>query len=550
MTPDRDAHAVPAGMESWQKTRGSSAACLSFLFTLFLALAMAGCGRQEPRADITIINGAEPESLDPAIITGQPDGRAAGALFEGLTRLNARNATPEPALAERWEISADGLMYTFHMRTNACWSTGEPIRAEDVVYSWRRVVDPLTASDYAGQLFLVKNAEEINAGKIKDLARLGAHAVGTHTLRVELVAPATFFLDLCAFRTLAVVPRHAIERHGDQWIVSRPLPTSGPYTLDAWRIRDKIRLRKNPRHWDAANILNEVVDLLPVESPNTALNLYESGAADIIWDKGLVPTELLDVLRRRPDCHNFDYLGTYFYRYNVTQKPFDDPRVRKALALAVDKRRLVEKITRAGEKVASHLTPPGTAHYTAPEGLGRDVALAKRLLAEAGFPDGQGFPPFQYLYNSSKVHEQIAIELQQMWKEALGLKMELRQTEWKVYLAEQSKTNYHLCRSSWIGDYNDPNTFLDMFMANNGNNRTGWANARYDQLLRDANQQTDPLRRAAILREAESLLIRDELPIVPLYFYVGVTFYDPKKIEGVYPNVLDEHPIYAIRKKK
>ncbi len=545
-----DAHDVPAGTNPSRRTRGPRAACSFFLTLLLAVLALVGCGKNEPRADITIINGAEPESLDPAIITGQPDGRVAGALFEGLTRLNPKTATPEPALAERWEISADGKVFTFHLRTNAVWSTGGSITAEDVVYSWRRVVDPLTGSDYAGQLFLVKNAEEINAGKIKDLTQLGVRVLGPHTLRVELVAPATFFLDLCAFRTLAVVPRAAIEKHGDQWIMMRPLPTSGPYTLDAWRIRDKIRVRKNPLHWDAANIQNELVDFLPVESPNTALNLYESGAADIIWDKGLVPTELLDVLRRRPDCHNFDYLGTYFYRYNVTHKPFDDPRVRKALALAVDKRRLVERITRAGEKTASHLTPPGTANYTAPEGLGYDLALARKLLAEAGFPEGKGFPPFQYLYNSSKVHEQIAVELQQMWKETLGLKMELRQTEWKVYLAEQSKTNYHLCRSSWIGDYNDPNTFLDMFMSNNGNNRTGWANPRYDHLIRDANQETDVKRRAALLHEAETLLIRDELPFVPLYFYVGVTFYDPKKIEGIYANVLDEHPIYTIRKRR
>ncbi len=550
MIPARDDHHVPAGMNYFRRTRDSLAACFSFLTVLLALLSLLGCGKKEPRADITIINGAEPESLDPAIITGQPDGRVVGALFEGLTRLNAKTATPEPALAERWEISPDGKMYTFHLRTNAVWSTGGSITAEDVVYSWRRVVDPLTASDYAGQLFLVKNAEEINAGKIKDLAALGAQVLDPYTLRVELVAPATFFLDLCAFRTLAVVPRATIEKYGDQWIMARPLPTSGPYTLDAWRIRDKIRVRKNPRHWDAANVQNEVVDFLPVESPNTALNLYESGAADIIWDKGLVPTELLDILRKRTDCHNFDYLGTYFYRYNTTHKPFDDPRVRKALLLAVDKRRLVERITRAGEKTASHLTPPGMANYTAPEGLGYDPALAKKLLSEAGFPGGKGFPPFQYLYNSSKVHEQIAVELQQMWKETLGLKMELRQTEWKVYLAEQSKTNYHLCRSSWIGDYNDPNTFLDMFMSNNGNNRTGWVNARYDQLMRDANQQTDVKRRAALLREAETLLIRDELPIAPLYFYVGVTFYDPEKIEGIYSNVLDEHPIYTIRKKR
>jgi oligopeptide transport system substrate-binding protein len=258
----------------------------------------------------------------------------------------------------------------------------------------------------------------------------------------------------------------------------------------------------------------------------------------------------MDLLRHRTDCHIFDYLGTYFYRYNVTRKPFDDVRVRKALALAVDKERIVEKITRAGEKVASHLTPKGTPNYEPPEGLGYDPEQARRLLAEAGYPEGKGFPTVRYLSNSAQLHEQIAVELQAMWRKELGINMELRQVEWKVYLADQSLLNYDLSRSSWIGDYNDPNTFLDMFMSNNGNNRTGWKNEQYDQLVRQGNLQTDPKKREKFLQEAERLLVREALPIVPLYFYVGVNFFDPQKIEGLHQNILDDHPINAIRKKK
>jgi oligopeptide transport system substrate-binding protein len=536
-----DCGALEACSRPW-KTR-------SLLSMALLAAILAlGCAKKETSADIVILNGAEPESLDPAIITGQPDGRIVSALWEGLMRLDPKTATPVPALAESWEISPDGKIYTFHMRTNAVWSTGEPITADDIVYSWRRVANPATASDYSGQLFFVKNAEAINTGQIKDLSQLGVQALDPHTLRVELIGPTPFFLDLCAFRTLYAVPRWWIEKHGDRWLMEKPLPTSGQYTLDAWRIHDKIRIRKNPRHWDAGSAQNEVVDFLPIESASSALNLYETGQADVIIDKNLIPGELMDVLSKRRDCHTFPYLGTYFYRYNITRKPFDDPRVRKALAMAVNKNLIVEKITKAGERPATNLTPPGTANYTAPQGIPYDLTAAKKLLAEAGYPDGKGFPAFEYLFNTSEQHKQIAVELQAMW-EQLGIHMELRQTEWKVYLAAQSTLDFQTTRSSWIGDYNDPNTFLDMFMSNNGNNRTGWKNPRYDELVRKANSTLDKTERARLLAEAETILIRDDLPIVPLFFYVGINFFDPDKISGLYNNILDEHSIQTLRKK-
>ena len=524
------------------------------LGTLFLCLCLlgqAGCFQQHEPADFVIINGPDPESLDPAIITSQADGRIVSAMFEGLTRFNAVTAQAEPALAKRWELSGDGTVYTFHLRDGIRWSTGEPITAHDVVYSWRRAVDPATASDYAGMLFYVKNAEAINGGKLTDLARLGVRAIDDQTVRVELAAPTPFFLELCAFWTLAVVPQKSIEQHGDLWCLSRPLPVSGSHTLDFWRVRDRIRLRKNERYWDAANTRNEVVDLLPVEAPATAINLYEAGQADVIWDKSLVPTELLDALSPRPDFHRFDYLGTYFVRFNTTKKPLEDPRVRKAMAMAIDKAQLVAKYTKGGERLATHFVPPGTGDYTPPSGPAHDPALAKRLLAEAGYPGGDGFPAdFEYLFNSSDLNRNIAVELQRMWRDTLGIQVKLRQAENKVYLAAQSALDYHVSRSSWIGDYNDPNTFLDMFMAQNGNNRTGWANAEYDQLIRRANATSDLAKRNALFREAETLLIADELPIVPLFFYVGINIYHPERIGGIHPNILDIHPISAIYARK
>ena len=514
-------------------------------------LGQAGCFQQHEPADFVVINGPDPESLDPAIITSQADGRIVSALFEGLTRFNAVTAQAEPALAKRWEISGDGTVYTFYLRDGLQWSTGEPITAHDVVYSWRRVVDPATASDYAGMLFYVKNAEAINAGKITDLSQLGVRAIGDKTVRVELVAHTPFFLELCAFWTLAVVPEKAITRHGDQWCLQLPLPVSGSHTLEFWHVRDRVRLRNNPLYWDAANTRNNVVDLLPVESPATAINLFETGQADVIWDKSLVPTELLDALSKRSYFHKFDYLGSYFVRFNVTKKPLDDPRVRKAMALAIDKARLVEKYTKGGERPAEHFVPPGTGNYTSPTGPAHDPGLAKQLLAEAGYPDGKGFPTnFEYLFNSSPLNKNIAVELQRMWRETLGIQVKLRQAENKVYLAAQSALDYHVTRSSWIGDYNDPNTFLDMFMTQNGNNRTGWSNADYDRLIRLANATSDLAKRNKLFRQAETILITDELPILPLFFYVGINIYHPNRIGGIHPNILDIHPISAIYAKE
>ncbi|MBT3616968.1 MAG: peptide ABC transporter substrate-binding protein [Verrucomicrobia bacterium] len=524
------------------------------LGTLFLCLgllAQTGCFQQHEPADFVVINGPDPESLDPAIITSQADGRIVSALFEGLTRFNAITAQAEPALAKRWDISGDGIVYTFHLRDGLQWSTGEPITARDVVYSWRRAVDPATASDYAGMLFYVKNAESINAGKTADLSQLGVQAIDAKTVRVVLTAPTPFFLELCAFWTLAVVPEKAISRHGDQWCLRQPLSVSGSHTLEFWHVRDRVRLRNNPLYWDASNTRNNVVDLLPVESPATAINLFEAGQADVIWDKSLVPTELLDALSQRPEFHKFDYLGSYFVRFNTTKKPLDDPRVRKAMALAIDKARVVAKYTKGGERPAEHFVPPGTGNYTSPSGLAHDLDLAKRLLAEAGFPGGESFPTdLEYLFNSSPLNKNIAVELQRMWRETLGIQVKLRQAEHKVYLAAQSALDYHVTRSSWIGDYNDPNTFLDMFMTQNGNNRTGWSSADYDRLIRLANATTDPAKRNELFRQAETILIADELPILPIFFYVGINIYNPNRIGGIHPNILDIHPISAIYAKK
>jgi oligopeptide transport system substrate-binding protein len=520
---------------------------------LAAGLGLTACGPALPPADLTIINGAEPESLDPALALSIEDLRVTMPLFEGLTRNDPVTARPIPGLAERWDISADGRTYRFHLRTNAVWSTGEPIIADDVAFSWRRALDPRTGAGYASQLFFIENAESFNAGTLTDSRRLGFQALDRGRFEVRLRQPTPFFLDLCAFQTLAVVPRHAIERLDDQWIRAHPLPVSGPYQLDSWRLNDRVRLRKNPRYWDAANTALEVVDLLTIANPATAFNLYEAGHADVIWDRNLVPAELLDLLRNRPDCHRFDFLAVYFVRFNTTRAPLDDPRVRRALSLAIDRRRIVERITRGGEQPAAGLVPPGTANHQIVQAVEFDLGTARRLLAEAGHPGGAGLRPLRYLYwtagaGTGQEHAKIAVELKTMWEQGLGLRVELDNREKRVFIAAQRGLDYDLSQSSWVGDYDDPNTFLDLFVSNNGNNRTGWANPDYDRLLERANAEPDLQRRAAWLAEAERLLVGEQAPVAPVYFASGFNFFRPGQVSGIHPNLLDVHPLNAIRK--
>jgi oligopeptide transport system substrate-binding protein len=522
------------------------------LTALLLALALTACSPSRPPADLRIVNGAEPGTLDPATSTGLEELRVVMALFEGLMRVDPETALPIPGLAERYEISPDFKHYTFHLRTNAVWSTGERITAHDFVYSWFRVLDPVTTSEYVGQLFYIKNAERWFNKQLTNRAEVGIRAPDDLTLEVELENPTPFFLDLCAFQTLSVVPRHMIEQHHDRWMRVRPLSVSGPYQLESWRLNDRIRLRANPRYWDAANTGCELIDLLPIRSASTALNLYEREKVDIIWDKELIPSELYLKLHKRPDFHAFNYLATYFLRFNTTRKPLDDPRVRRALAMTIDKQRLIDKIIQTGEPVADQFVPPYTTNSLPIDAPRYDLQTAQRLLEEAGFPRGEGFRTIEYLFESvaggASVHSKVGVELQQMWRDALGIRVELRQMEKRVYLKAQRSLEYDVTRSSWIGDYNDPVTFLDLFRSNNGNNRTGWKNARYDELMDRAAREPGLERRKEILREAETLLVRDEAPIAPVYYFAGFNYYDPRRVSGIHGNILDIHPLNAIRK--
>ena len=508
-------------------------------------LAPVGCRPREHWADLVFINGAEPETLDPALITGQPEGRIVNALFEGLLRFD-RHGRSGPGVASSWEISPDGLTYTFHLRPEACWSDGRRVTARDFVDSWHRTLDPSTASAYSYQLFAVKGAEEFANGKTHDFSTVAVKAPEEATLRVTLRQPTPYFLDLCAFPTLYPVRTDLIAREGDDWVKPGKLIGNGAFRLEAWRINDSVRLARNPLYWDAGNVRLRSVEVLPISKANVAYNFYAAGLADLIMDKGLAPPSLLDALKVRPDFHAAPFLGTYFLRFNCAKGPFTDPRVRKAFSMALDRRRITTKITRAGETDALSFVPPGIPGYKAPVGLAENAAEARRLLAEAGYPEGRGFPLTTYLYSEGELNEGVAIELQSMWREVLGVTVQLARQEWKVYLNSLGSLDFGIARSSWVGDYPDPNTFLDLFLSGSGNNRTGWSSPAYDRLIGEAAAESDPARRFATMRRAEEYLVREQVPIAPLFFYVGIQLYDPQHLGGIEANVLDEHPIREI----
>ncbi|MGF1656978.1 MAG: peptide ABC transporter substrate-binding protein [Verrucomicrobiales bacterium] len=510
--------------------------------------ALTGCGVQFDRADLVILNAAEPESLDPAIVTGQPEGRVVNTLFEGLTDFDEHGKTV-PGVAEHWEITEQGRRYLFHLRPEARWSNGDPVTAHDFVASWRRTLSPETASAYSYLLYCIEGAEAFalvqeNQEWAGDWSQVGVRALSDHQLEVVLAEATPYFIDLCAFTTLRPVHVPSVEEHGEHWLRPGNLISNGAYQLKAWRINDRVRVEKNPHYWDAENVAMTTVDFLPTNQAMAAFNLYDTGEADLMLDKGLAPMMFLHRLRERPDFHSAPILATYFLRFNVTQPPFDDARVRKALALAIDKSSITERITRAGEPATDVFVPPGTGRdYQPPQGLGYDPDLARQLLAEAGYPEGRGFPRVSYLYNPSDLNEAVFVELQSMLRRELGIDIVQAKQEWKVYLNSMESLNYNIARSSWVGDYNDPNTFLDLFVTGGGNNRTGWGHPDYDQAIQQAAAALEPEERNTWFQRAEQILVTEAVPVVPLYFFVGILFYDADRLGGMHPNLLDEHPV-------
>lgn len=496
---------------------------------------------------VIVGNGAEPATLDPSIATGVPEHHIFDALFEGLTAATVENPDENgPGVATHWETE-DFVTWTFHLRKDACWSDGTPLTAQDFLWSWQRILSPALASEYAEMLYPLRGAREFNKGESPDFSSVGVRALDEHTLRVELVGPAPYLPSMLRHYSWHPVPRHVIERFGGMtdrdtaWTRAGNLVGNGPFQLKEWRFTHSITVEKNPRYWDAEKVRLREIVFLPIVSDATEERSFRDGQ---LHKTESMPLSQVPVYREKhPEVyHEHALLSTYFYRVNVNKPPLNDKRVRRALALAVDREGLIRNVLRGGQKPTTGFTPPGAGQgYQPPDMLTFNPEEARRLLAEAGFPGGRGFPSFEILINTLEAHRTIAEAVQEMWKKHLGIKVTVTNQDWGVYLNSQKNLKYDVCRAGWVGDYLDPFTFLSIWQTGDGNNQTGWSNARYDELLRASLRERDTARRLDLLKEAETLLLED-LPVLPIYWYVRSQLIRPE-LRGFKPSLL-EHCCY------
>jgi oligopeptide transport system substrate-binding protein len=482
-------------------------------------------------------NTTEPEGLDPGIVTGVPEHRLLLALFEGLTSLDPKTLEPRPGTAKSWDISADGLTYTFQVREDARWSDGQPLTSQHFYDAWKRVLTPVTAATYAYQLFPIANAEAYQKGEIADFAKVGVTAPDPRTLVVTLGAPCPYFLDLCAFFTLYPVRIDVIAEHGDRWQRPEHMVSNGPFKLTAWEARQHIIMEKNPNYWDADFVKLDKITAYPYDNLDTTYNLFLN--KKIHWSPA-IPQPKLEEIKRNPDYYVAPYLGTYFYRFNCSKPPFNNPAVRKAFSLAVDRSIVTDHVLRAGQQPATWFCPP-VAGYEPVKGLPYNRDLARETLAAAGYGPDNPFPEIELLFNTQEAHKMVAESIVQQLSDNLNVNISLRNTEWKIYLDHMDKLEYDIIRSGWIGDYGDPNTFFDMWVTGGGNNRCGWSHAKYDKLVRQSQNEADHAKRLALFTEMEKILVEEEFPILPIYIYVNQGLL-AEQVLGWHENVRDIHP--------
>lgn len=518
----------------------------------FFLLCSAACHRAETDVEkgdrLQILhkgNGQEVQDLDPQIVNSVSSLNIIAALLEGLVAEDPHDLHPVPGVAESWDISPDEKIYTFHLRHNAKWSNSEPIVAQNFVDSYRRILSPALASPVAYMLYPVANAEEFNKGKIENFDQVGFRVLDDWTLQITLTSPTPYFLSLLNHYSWFPVPISTIQKYGpvfergSRWTKPGRHVGNGPFTLEEWRLNDRVRVKKSGTYWDARNVrLHEIV-FHTIDSNDIEERAFRSGQLHVTDS---MPINRIDRYRREhPEFLRIDpYLGTYFYRVNVTRPPLNNRLVRRALAMAIDRQSIVDRVTRGAQLAASCFTPPNTAGYTCESSIPYDVDLARKTLAQAGYPNGRALPPIEILFNTSENHKLIAEAVQQMWRQNLNVAATLVNQEEKVYFDSRRQMNYQVIRSTWIGDYVDPNSFLDLWVTNGTNNQTGWSNAEYDRLINEASQTGDQAARYAAFQKAEGILLEDA-PILPVYFYTHAFLIRPS-VKGWYPTILDHHP--------
>ena len=484
-------------------------------------------------------NDDEPSTLDPQLAQGMPEMHILRDMFLGLVD-EAPDASLIAGAAERWEISKDGLTYTFHLRDGK-WSDGTAVTAQDFVYAWQRALDPAVGSKYAFFLYPIKNAKTINEGNA-EVAALGTEAIDARTLKVQLENPTPYFLGMLTNAVAYPVPKAVVEKHQKEWTRPENIVSNGAFTLQEWQPQARLVLAKAPHYFNADQVSLDKVIYYPTQ-PNAALQRYRAGELDFTSD---VPVEQLKWVRENlpQELHTHSQLGVFYYGFNLTKPPFkDNIKLREALTLAVEREPIVKNITGSGEEPAYSFVVPGVDNYGASyrpayADMPREerIARAKQLYAEAGY--GKDNPlKVELLYNTNENNQKISVAIAAMWKQTLGVKTELINKEWKTYLSDRRSYNTQVFRGSWLGDYNDANTFLDLFVSGGGSNTVGLADPEFDALIAQAAQTQDMGKRSEILHQAEKRLI-DNFSLIPVYYFVSKHMVKPY-VSGYEANVMD-----------
>lgn len=504
------------------------------LVLVALALVLGGCSRQAsvPADTIRFAVDQEPSTLDPAKSTTLAESDAEMAIFEGLTRLDD-NGKPQPAMAESWTVSPDGKTYTFKLRPGVKWADGKPVTAHDFEYAWKRVLNPDVAASNAYMLYILKNGEDYNNEKAK-AEDVGVKAVDDNTLVVTLSSPAAYFIGLTAFHAYYPVRQDIVEANPDTWASNaKTIIGNGPFVLTKWQHSAEMDFVKNKDYWDAKSVKLQAMEWPISESQSTRLTLVEGGAADMTVEPPVADQDRLTkmgLFKVKPS------LGTYYYVFNVKAAPFDNPKVRQAFSMVIDRKAIVDNIVHGGKIPAYAFVPPGMTD----EATGKDfraeggnlvdvnVAKAKELLKEAGYGPNHPLPPITILYNTNEMHKAIAEAVQAVWQTDLGADVTLQNQETKVFMANREEGHYQVARASWIGDYADPQTFMDVF--SDPANDAQYHNDQYNALMDEVHNTVDVGKRMQLLHEAEQMLF-DQSLLIPIY-YTTTPYVANDKIAG------------------
>ncbi|HMM19756.1 MAG TPA: peptide ABC transporter substrate-binding protein [Selenomonadales bacterium] len=497
---------------------------LALVGVLILALA-TGCGGDKKDAAgakyIRYVVGAEPETLDPRKMSGVPEHRTACQLFEGLTTHGA-DGTIMPGVAEKWTVSPDGRVYTFTIRANAKWSNGDPVTAQDFEYTWKKTLDPDFGAKYAEMLYFIAGAEDYNTKKAP-ADKVGIKSINDKTLEVTLAEPAPFFPSVLVHSAFFPVNKK-VDESNPKWVNDpAAFVGNGPFKMVSWTHQSKIEMVKNPNYWDAANVKMEKLDILLTDNDSTALSMYDGNQADILIDN--IPPTDRKRLMKEGKVKTIPYLSSAYYCFNVEKAPFDNEKVRRAFSLAIDREAIVKNLD-MGQTAAYAFAPLGLPDADKGSDFRKvggdyfkpDVAEAKKLLAEAGYPDGKGMPPITLIYNTNEMHKAVAEMIQEMWRKNLGVEVRLENQEWKVFLNNRQKGNYQVARHGWVGDYEDPFTFLSLFTTGNGNNDAQYKNSDFDKMVAKSYTLQDPKERMKLFHEMEKKLVQDDVIMAPLFF--------------------------------